>query len=479
MKILLLIPPASLESSYGKLKDFSNPQPSIGLAYIAAVLQRDGFDVVVLDAYVDQLGLTEIIDILRKEKPDIIGISVLTTAASIVTEIAKNIRQEFPQIKIVMGNIHASLFASNLLKSGLADYIVHKEGEYTILELVKALKNSLPLKNIKGLSFLNEGSQVINNESRPFIEDLDALPFPDWDLFPLTKYKTDPRTELISGKTEMLILATRGCPNVCAFCSSSTEKSLGCQYRMRDPKKVVDELEYLNNKYGAQAFSFMDLAFPLVKSHGMALCQEIIDRGLSSKIRWMTELRVKPLDQEILNIMKKAGCRRVNFGIESGTNRILKILRKNFTTDDVRSAVKMARKAGIEVDGMFMIGLPSETVEDIKRTIDFAIELKVRYAIFNIFVPYPGCEFYDVLSRQGKIKFKDWSDFTSYPTYAGGEPVYVPDGLTKEELMNLQTKAMRKFYFRPSFILNELKDFKLSKIKQYWHGLEALLSINK
>jgi radical SAM superfamily enzyme YgiQ (UPF0313 family) len=139
----------------------------------------------------------------------------------------------------------------------------------------------------------------------------------------------------------------------------------------------------------------------------------------------------------------------------------------------------MAIKAGLEVDGMFMIGLPTETEDDIEKTINFAIELNVRYAIFNIFVPYPGCEFYDVLNKEGKIKFKDWSDFTSYPTYSGGEPVYIPDGLTKIGLMQLQKKAMRKFYLRPKFIYNELRNFKLSMMRQYWNGLVALVGKNK
>ena len=479
MKVSLLMPPTSLDLSYGNLKDFSDPNPSIGLAYIAAVLQENGFEVVVTDGYVNQLDLAGIMKIVEKEKPDIIGISMLTTAASIAMKIVDEVHKKFPEIKIVMGDIHASLFAKDLLKDGYADYIVHREGEYTMLELAQALRDNKSVEGIKGLSYLNQEKEVIHNEPRPFIENLDDLPFPAWDLFPLDKYKTDPRTEIVAGETDMLILATRGCPNVCAFCSSSTDKSQGHVYRMRDPKKVVDELEYLNKKYGATVFTFIDLTFPLIKSHGMALCQEIIDRGLGNKIKWSSELRVKPLDQEMLDTMKKAGCRRAIFGIESGTDRILELCRKNFTTNDVRRAVKMAKKAGLEVDGMFMIGLPTETVEDIERTIDFTIELNIRYAILNLFVPYPGCEFYEKLNRQGKIKFKDWSDFISYPTYVGGEPVYVPDDLTKEQLMRLQTRAMKKFYFRPGFIFGELKRFKLSKIKHYWKGLTTLTLVRK
>jgi radical SAM superfamily enzyme YgiQ (UPF0313 family) len=474
LKIILIIPPASLEKSYGRLKDFSNPQPSIGLAYIASVLEKSNFKVSVVDAYVNQFSLAEILERIKEEPPDIVGMSVLTTSVGVVTQLVKEIRGKFPKIKIVMGNIHASLFDKELLEQNLADYIIHREGEYAFLELVQNLAENKPVKSIKGISFLENG-ELIRTEPRPFIENLDELPFPDWDLFPLDKYRPDPRTQLIPGQSEMQILATRGCPNMCAFCSSHTDKSLGFIYRMRKPEKVVDELEYLNKKYGARAFSFMDLAFPLIKEHGMALCEEIIKRGLNKKIKWMTELRVKPLDQEMLDVMKEAGCERINFGIESGNNEILKILRKNFTTDDVERAVNFANKSRINVDGMFMIGLPGETETEIRQTINFAIRLKIRYAIFNLFVPYPGCEFYEVLNKQSKIHFKDWSDFTSYPTYSGGEPVYVPDALTKEKLMELQKLAMKKFYLRPKFVFGEIMRFKPSMIKRYWNGLMGIL----
>ncbi len=403
------------------------------------------------------------------------GISLLTTSVDVTTAIVKEVRKQLPQIKIVLGNIHASLFCEDILKDNLADFIVHREGEYTFLELVKALENNTDLQQVKGLSFRWNG-QIVHTESRLLIKDLDALPFPAWDIFPLDKYHTDPRTEVIPGKSEMQILATRGCPNACTFCSSRTEKSLGMEYRMRSPQNVVDEMEYMYEHFQARVFGFMDLAFPLVKNHAMALFQEIIDRGLAKKIAWMTECRVKPLDLETLVKMRESGCIRINFGFESGNNNILKMLKKNFTTEDAERAVKLAQQAGIEVDGMFMIGLPTETEKEIKQTIDFAIKLKIRYAIFNIFVPYPGCELYDTLMAENKIKFSSWSDFTSYPTYSGGAPVYVPDSLTHNQLMNLQKYAMRKFYLSPNFIIGELKRFKPSKIHQYISGLRGVLS---
>ncbi|MBI5682760.1 MAG: cobalamin B12-binding domain-containing protein [Deltaproteobacteria bacterium] len=478
MKVLLLIPPTDLSRSYGKLKKFSNPQPSIGIAYIAALLRENGHDVKVTDAYVNGYGMEEIMVMVREFNPDALGISVLTPSAEVVYEISKHIRNSFPDIVIIMGNMHASLFSDEILSQKYADFVVHREGELTMQELLATLADNGNPDDVAGISFMKNGV-IINNPMSEHIADLNSLPLPAWDLFPLSKYSTDPRTEVKRGVVEMQILSTRGCPNQCTFCSSRTERSLGSRYRMRDPKLVVDEMVFMYEKFGSRVFSFMDLAFTLVKSHAAALCNEIINRGLNKKLKWVTECRVKPLEQDLLFLMKEAGCVRVNFGIESGSDDILKMLKKNFTTHDARDAVRMAKKAGIEIDGMFMIGLPCETESSIRQTIDFAVELNVRYAIFNIFVPYPGCELWDMLNSQNKIQFKKWSDFTSYPTYSGGEPVYVPDALSKEKIMKLQSMAMKKFYLRPKFVLNEIKNFKIDKIPHYIDGLMGLFSKRK
>lgn len=475
MKIALVIPPVDLSLSFGGLKDFSNPQPSIGLAYIAAVLRQNGHDVIIIDAYVQYSILEDIIAEIHDFSADIVGISVLTPSADIAYRLSKDIRESAPQIKIVMGNMHASLYADEILAKGFADYIVHREGEYVMLELANTLASGQSVGLVKGISYLAPDGHVTHNPLQSHIANLDSLPLPAWDLFPLDKYNTDPRTEIKKGEVEMQILATRGCPNQCTFCSSRTERSLGRKYRMRDPEFIVDEMLFMNEKYGSQVFVFMDLAFPLVKKHAVALCEELIRRDVNKKFKWTSECRVKPLDEDLLPLMKKAGCERLCYGIESGNNDILNILRKNFTTDDVRRAVRLAHDAGLEVDGMFMIGLPGETEETIKQTIDFAVELNVRYAIFNIFVPYPGCDLFDTLSASDEINFTHWAEFTSYPSYAGGKPVYVPKGLSHETLMKLQKYAMKKFYLRPAFIFQELKRFKPSKMMEYINGFKAVM----
>ncbi|MDI6591496.1 MAG: radical SAM protein [Patescibacteria group bacterium] len=481
LKILLLTPPTDLTRSYGEIKKFSHPVPSLGLAYIAAVLREAGYQVSILDAYVGELSIAETVDEIVKADPDVLGISLLTTSASIVEKIVTQLRKKLPETLIVMGNLHASLFAEDLLKSGQADFIIHREGEYTILELCQAIEEGKNFDSILGLSFLKNG-KIQHNPPRPFIKDLDELPYPAWDLFPLEKYSSDPRTAITRKSSkiqELQILASRGCPMQCTFCSSRTAKSLGNCYRMRKPKCVVDEIEYFHEKYGVTSFVFMDLSFPLVKWHALELCQELIKRGLNRKISWICEMRVKPVDLEIFQKMKESGCKKVCFGIESGNQEIIDQIRKGFTLEDVKKAVAMAKSAGLEVDGMFMLGLPGETEEMSWRTINFAKELDLDFAVLNLFVPYPGCELYDVLMKENKIVFDDWSAFVSYPSYGGGEPVYVPDGRTAKELMETQRKAMRSFYLRPKFILKQFKKFRLRDIPYYWAGLKSLISSKK
>ena len=262
----------------------------------------------------------------------------------------------------------------------------------------------------------------------------------------------------------------------CTFCSSRTGRSQGQKYRMRSPGNIVDEIKFFYQRDNVTVFNFMDLAFPLVKKHALEFCQLLISSGLNKSIRWVCELRVKPLDRELVSLMKKSGCARVCFGIESGNDETLKKIKKGFTRNDIIKAVELCKKEALEVDGMFMMGLPGEDFEKIDQTIQLAIDLDLRFAMFNLFVPYPGCDLYEELKVQDKLHFKDWSDFVSYPTYSGGEPVYVPQGLTKEKLMKKQAQAMKRFYFCPKFIIRQIKNFKMNHIGHYLSGLRALLS---
>ena len=480
MDVLLIIPPTDLAASYGNLKSFSNPVPSIGLAYVAATLRGAGYAVEILDAYVQEMSVSDVVAYVTKKSPAIVGVSFLTTSAGVCEDICCGIRQSAPDVIIAGGNIHAAMFYETLLVENVVDVVVFREGEHTIVDIARAVESGRDIAFVDGVAVLRGGECVVTPQ-RALIADLDSLPFPAWDLYDFAMYGTDPRTTIrgFEGQKEMLILATRGCPNQCTFCSSHGKRSLGNKYRMRSPGNIVDEFEYMMDRYESRVFSFMDLAFPLIERHAMAVCQEIIDRGLQHEIAWVTECRVKPLNKSMLLKMREAGCRRVCFGIESGNDATLKNLRKNFTVADVKNACGMAREAGLEVDGMFMLGLPDEPPKAAENTIHLACNLGLRFAILNLFVPYPGCDLYDELSKSGKVNYQKWSDFSSYWTVGGGNPVYIPDGWTRDSLKAIQANAMRRFYLRPEFVLRQIREFRFSMVKQYWQGLKGLLSMGR
>jgi radical SAM superfamily enzyme YgiQ (UPF0313 family) len=307
--------------------------------------------------------------------------------------------------------------------------------------------------------------------------ELDKMPYPDWKLFPVDQFKPDIRLQGASkvNKTAQVqalpILSSRGCPHACTFCSPVN--TIGRRYFTRTPKGVVDEMEYFFRQWGTTTFYYMDLTFPLTEKMGIEFCDELIARKLP--IQWMCETRVSSVSLPLLKKMKESGCARVDYGIECGNQKMLDLIQKNFTMEQVRNAVKWTREAGIEQEGLFIIGLPGETVEDTWDTINFSLSLDLDHIKLNIFVPYPGSELYDRLSARGELRSFNFDQYTSYPVYNAGAMSYVPAGRSAEELMRLQAIGMRKIMFRKRVILRELRHFKFDKIWQYLHAVRALL----
>jgi anaerobic magnesium-protoporphyrin IX monomethyl ester cyclase len=479
MRILLLNPAVDFDKQFGTLEDFYTPIPSLGLAYIGAVLRQDGFEVEGLDSFIACHTVDEMFDRVVASSPDVLGISLLTPSAPLVDRLLMRLRQALPSLIVVMGNIHASVFDRYYLSKQLADYIVHHEGEATMLELMRALREGRAAADIKGLSYRTGDGRVVKTQRREWIDrmELDKMPYPAWDLFPVGQFRPDIRLQGASEVNKaaqvqaLPILASRGCPHACTFCSPVN--TIGRRYFMRSPKGVVDEMEHYYRKWGTTTFYYMDLTFPLTEKLGIEFCDELIARKLP--IQWMSETRVSSVTLPLLKKMKESGCARIDFGIECGNQKMLDLIQKNFTIEQVRNAVKWTREAGIEQEGLFIIGLPDETVEDTWDTINFALSLDLDHIKLNIFVPYPGSELYDRLSTRGELRSFNFDQYTSYPVYNAGAMSYVPSGRTAEELMRLQTIGMRKAFFRRRVILRELRHFKFDKVLQYLHAVRALL----
>ena len=469
MARVLLINPAMNMTKLGRFHALLEPMPVLGLAYIAAVLRAAGHHVEAIDQFAHGWDLQKMEAAAREFRPDVIGIGSLTPSITTTIALCEAYRRQFPGVKIVLGNIHADIFYREILEATPVDAIVHGEGEETIVELVDAWdRGETDLSGILGVSWSSAAGEVVKNASRPVLRDLDSLPYPAWDLFPYTRYGLMPFADV--AKPVVAMGGSRGCPYRCEFCSLLYT---GSNYRKRDPIKVVDEVEYMHERYGARQVGFVDPIFPLNKKILFRFCEELMRRGLQKKVVWISETRVDRLDRESLRIMRASGCRRLLLGIESGVDLLLENVNKTFTTETTRRAVRLAREEGIETVGLFMIGLPGETPEMTRQTIDFAKSLDLDFAKFGITVPFPGSKLFEDLRREGRIQIDHWEEYTTF----NPDPekiVFVPREVSNAELIRLQRVGLREFYLRPKMIYRHLFQIRTIDPKQMARGLKGL-----
>jgi radical SAM superfamily enzyme YgiQ (UPF0313 family) len=465
---VLLVNPAMNMKTLGKFQGLLEPMPVIGLAYIAGVLQGDGHEVKAIDQFTYAMGVETVIDQLKEFRPDVLGIGMLTPSTPVALAIANQAKAACPDLTIVVGNIHADIFYREILTGSAVDFVVHGEGEYTISELCFALeRGESDFSGILGVSYL-DGDVVKKTAARPVIEDLDALPYPAWDLFPYTRYGLLPFADVAHPVLSMT--GSRGCPYRCEFCSLLYT---GSNYRKRDPIKLVDEYEYLHERYGVKQIGFVDPIFPLNKSVLFKFCEELMRRGLHKKLCWLSETRVDRIDRESLRIMRASGCRRVLLGIESGVDLLLENVNKTFTTETTRRAVRMMREERIDAVGLFMIGLPGETPEMTRQTIDFAKSLDLDFAKFAITVPFPGSQMFEDLRREGRLNRDDWENWTTFQPDPA-KMVFVPREVSPEYLIQMQKQGLREFYLRPKMIYRHLVEIRTINAKQLWHGVRGM-----
>lgn len=468
---VLLINPAMDFSKFGSFARLLEPMPCIGLAYLAGVLERAGYRVKVIDDFVYRRGGELVIKVVEEEGPKVVGISCLTPSAPQCFKIAEKIKEVNKSVKIIMGNIHAGVFARDILKKGYADAVVHGEGEDVIVELVRRLRDGEEPCGLKGVSYIGKDNEIFISEDILLIRELNSLPFPAWHLFPYEKYGLLSFADI--KKPVLTVLGTRGCPYNCSFCSL---KYFGRGYRTRDVSNVVDEIEYLIDRFHIKQFGFVDPIFPLDKEHARRFSREMIKRGVNRKVVWTTETRPDMMDYDIALMLKEAGARRIIFGIESGVPELLKKINKNYNLERVKEAVKACKKAGLETIGLFMIGLPGERRELTLQTIRFAKEIDIDFAKFAITVPFPGSELYQMLKDEGKLNREDWENFTTF----NPEPdklVFVPYDMNGRELLRLQRRANFEFYFRPKMIFRQLFRIRTIPLSDILKGVLSMAGI--
>jgi anaerobic magnesium-protoporphyrin IX monomethyl ester cyclase len=476
MKVLLVNPSDTMFEIMGGARVFVHKTEPLGLLYIAAVLEREGHEVSVIDAWAHDLTRQDVERRLDGQRFDIIGINVLTSSGAWAWELAGHIKQHFPKTKVVLGNIHASVYAPFYLEHGRCDAVVHGEGELIMRDLVAAWQNGTPLSEVRGISYL-EGGKPKKNLPGSVVQDLDWLPLPARHLVDMESYSSrDFVTRTRDGGRYRVMLATRGCPFACTFCVVNADRN----YRMRSAESIVDELQMLIERYDASFVEFLDPLFTVNKKRIIEVCRLIIERKL--KIEWQCEGHVNTVNEEVLGWMKRAGCRNMAFGIETASPELLKAVRKGSSPDRVHKAVQWTHEAGINPHGLFIVGLPGERPEDTEATIALARSLPLDFAQFAIFVPYPGSDLYDDFVREGRLdneatpeeKIANWRRFSAYLSFTDLEPMYVPEGWTVESLKSAQRRAIRSFYLRPRQIIREIIKFRPHNWRKYVEGVSTV-----
>jgi anaerobic magnesium-protoporphyrin IX monomethyl ester cyclase len=440
---------------------------------LAAVLEKNDYSVKIVD--LTALGLSEEVvpQIIRKEKPELVGITAMTSTVNSALAVARKVKESNSSILVVLGGAHASILPEATLQNNPEiDIIVRGEGEKSILELAEVIKGkSRDLSQVLGLSY-RVGSGVKSNPLRPAILDLDELPFPAFHLLPKGKYHLHPPFGRKS--PAMPIMVSRGCPYSCIFCSKSV---FGNRYRHNSPAYVVSQIKLLMDKFGVKEIKFYDDVFTLDKKWVMSICAELQSQGID--IPWTCETRVNLVDNELLGIMKDAGCYMIAYGVESGDQGILTTVGKNITLDQITNAFRLTHDAGIGTVGYFMLGAPNETPETIKKTINFAKKLNPDFVQFSIATPYPGTELNRIASEKGCLS-ESWDGYVYADLTSISNSAFEISSMSRQELRKWNRKAYTSFYLRRGYIWKRLKKMtSADELKTNLIGFRMLLDLVK
>lgn len=417
MKICLINPPLITRRGLNYVP--------LGLSYLSAVL-KDEHDIFVGDA---QFHSEEEI-IQTAAKAEVVGITSMSCNFWGAVALARKIKKVNPNAVIVMGGTHATFVDVKVLQQNpYIDIVVRNEGEYTMLDLLQNLKKG-DISNIKGITY-RKGSSIKRNPERPFIENLNCLPFPARDMWEADKYYQE-------GSLPQIISA-RGCPHRCIFCSTSS--MWGHLTRFRSPQNVVDEVEYIVEKYNIDEVSFADDTFTIAHNHTTEICKEILRRKLD--ITWGCNIRADTINENLLQLMKKAGLKNFFLGVESGNQKTLDFMNKKTTISQVRKTVALAKKYSIKIGLSCILGFVNEKYTDVQRTIDFMISLKGDSYLFNFLLVFPGTELY---KRRKKLKItpivdEPWKRIEKTPFAI---PTVETEHLRLEELCQLYLEARSK-----------------------------------
>ena len=430
MRVLLLRPAAEKKSMARVLP--------LGLLAIGSVLKRAGHQVKILDLRISNSPDEELSSVMKSFNPQVVGIGVMTIECKYGFIDAAKVKELNPGVTIIFGGPHCSHEPRFILNDPNVDLMVSGEGDLTITELIDALEQGRDIENIAGIAYKKNGS-YIRTADRPVIRDLDKFD-QEYDLINLERYFNFQSSmdffPVFRNKRFLPLVTSRGCPFKCTYCHDIFDKSI--QYR--SPKAVVDEIEYLINKYGVREFHIVDDVFNVNMKRAKIVLDAIIKKNLNIHISFPNGLRADFFDDELIDKMQRAGVYRMALGIESGSQRIQDMIQKDLDINIIYGVVEKLTRARMSVHGFFMLGFPSETRKEMEATIDFACDLGLTTANFSLVIPNPGTDLRQTFIESRESNFEDFSEYTFDAASCNASEV---EG---DDLIKLKQEANRKFY---------------------------------
>ena len=446
MRILLVNPPAqnTISSEISDVVREGGKLPPLGLLYLVAALKRAGHEVRFFDAGNSGAGVREVLLHVQDFAAEVVGVTATTHQLVDAVHTLAAVRRQHPGVLRLLGGPHANAFPEASARLDDVDVAFFDEADVSLPALLDGWGGKPPAIAPPGVAFVRDGLLLRGDQlCKP--EDLDELARPDRTVLDQSLYG-----DVTVGEGPLATASTsRGCPYACTFCSTP-----GPPVRLRDPVAVADELAELVGQGFGEVY-FVDDTFNIKPERAAALCEQIIRRKLP--LTWTCRVRLDRLTPELVKLLEPAGCTRVQLGVEAATQEALDLLGKNITPDDARNAVRMLRKAGVPSAAYFMIGLPTDrTLADIRRTVDFAIELDPDYAVFNVLVPYPNTKLFDLAVEKGIVDPQVWQTFAERPDPSFRPPVWT-EFHTPQTLYDQLRRAYRRFYLRPRTIWRQAK----------------------
>ncbi|MFB3889166.1 MAG: radical SAM protein [Candidatus Bathyarchaeia archaeon] len=435
MRITLVNPP------YPPSVHSHPPFIPLGIAYLGAVAEKAGHEVTVIDCQAEKLNYAGFRSRIAKTPSDVVGVTATTLLYKSAMHLVAAAKEVWPDAATVLGGSHGTFWDENALREHASlDVVVRREAEQTFLELLERLRAKAGLEGVLGVTFRRKDGSVVRNADRPFLADLDALPFPAHHLLPLASLKR-------MGKILFPLITSRGCVYWCDFCS--TVRMFGRGYRMRSPKNVVDEMQLVHDKYGVDQVTFYDDAFTVDRQRVLKICEELHARKL--KMIWDCGTRVDMVDKELLKTMRDAGCIAVWLGVESGSEVMLGKMNKRIKLDQTRRAYRDAHEVGLITIANTVLGFPGETEQTAWDTIRFIKELNPDDVGFYVATPYPGTPMYDQVVKNG------WLRVTDFDKYDTAGPTFETPWLSMEKIAQIRYKAYQQFYLRPGYVLRMMR----------------------